>query len=108
MASLKKKITISAQKKQPKKKADDFTVNTLTGKRTLSGAEASRMQDQSLIGLKYGTVGKSINEPGRYSIGFKRTNLQVATGGKKNQFTAPIFVQEYQPSGKRTKRERGR
>jgi len=106
---IKKKQTLSLPRKSKPKKADDFTVNTLTGKRTLSGAEATRMREQSLVGLKSGRVGtRNINDFGRYDINTKSTNLQVATGGKKNRNTAIVFKQGYLPAGTRTKRERGR
>ena len=115
MASLKKKIIvkttqkISAQKSKPKK-ADDFTVNTETGKRTLSGAEASRRKEQNLKNLKAGRIyaPRSLNEEGQYYLkSIKGSKLPVSSGGRRAT-SSFAFEQKYNPAGNRTKKERGR
>ena len=107
MASLKKKITIGAQKKQPKKKADDFTVNKGTGKRTLSGAEASRRAEQN-SGIKSSVVGynKSGNSKdlGVYYPSVNLKSLLPVSSGGKRVGQSVLFKQGYLPGGTRTKR----
>ena len=121
MASLKKKIIvkttrkISAQKSKSKK-ADDFTVNTATGKRTISGSEARRRQDslpQNRLVRNRSDNSGSINDWTNEKQGQYRKrllgsqNLPISTGGKRAGVSYGVTM-EYTPAGTRTKRQRGR
>jgi hypothetical protein len=111
MASLKKKITIKAQKVKPKK-ADDFTVNTATGKRTLSGAEASRRLNavgpNKVVYNKAAGLRAGVYDTGAYESRVDNSkNLPVSSGGKRKGTSFGQTV-KYFPAGTRTKRERGR
>jgi hypothetical protein len=110
MASLKKKkknTSQMAQKSKPKKAAD-FTVNSATGKRTLSGAEASRR----ISAAGGNTVVRNANNNLRSGI-FDNGALEVRTSGKYNlpvssggkiSGTSFGLTKKYFPSGTRTRR----
>jgi hypothetical protein len=106
----KKKITISAQKSKPKK-ADDFTVNYATGKRTLSGAEKSRRERANMRNLYVGKVPnpRDVNDSGEYTIrAVAGSKLPVSSGGKRSWSSYAWKQGPYLPAGKRTKKDRGR
>jgi hypothetical protein len=95
-----------------KKNSSDFTVNSATGKRTLSGAEASRrinaVGGNKTVRNANNNLRSGIFDSGALEVRTSgKYNLPVSTGGKISG-TSFGLTKKYFPSGTRTKRERGR
>jgi hypothetical protein len=106
-----KPVKAQSMASQTKKKADDFTVNTYSGKRTLSGAEASRRQEKNLKNLYYSKTNnpRDINDSGQYNITpIHASKLPVSSGGGRAMASIAFKQGNYSPAGTRRKRERGR
>ena len=109
-----------------KKKADDFTVNKLTGKRTLSGAEANRRSSDNnkainavtsrkktytktdlLFGVQNHPYGKGYDKGGYSIVTRKGSALPVSSGGRR-QADNSLSQANWISAGTRKTRERGR